>query len=72
MTEPQFRSNPHRFASSKKLIWIMSLSCIGLCFLSLVLLREAAVPILSGTLPAIMAACLAWSGITNWAEVRRP
>lgn len=61
-----------RFDQSRRLVWTMLYASIGLQLLALIVAKEAAVPVLTASIPSMLALAGAWSGITNWAEVRRP
>ena len=61
-----------RFDSSRKLVWTMLYASIGLQLLALLIAKAEAVPVLTASIPSMLALAGAWSGITNWAEVRRP
>lgn len=69
-------ANPdERFAKSEKMVWVAMVSAIVLMLLALLIgaltgtVAEAMTVLVVGV-PMLITAALAWSGITNWAEVR--
>jgi hypothetical protein len=60
-----------RFAKSRRLVWFMCLSAIGLTIAVVVHPSPEAAQVVTVVAPAILALAGAWSGITNWAEVKK-
>lgn len=64
-------ANPEeRFAASSKMVWTCIWAAIVLQLLALGVAGADAMPVLTVGVPSLIGASMAWSGITNWAEVR--
>lgn len=61
-----------RFANSRRLVWVTLWASFALQLLAVVVMREHAAPVLAASIPTMLMLVAAWSGITNWAEVRQP
>lgn len=63
-------TRPGRFKNSYRLCWTTLAAVIVLQLLALAVAGPLAMPVLATTLPSMLLLVGAWSGITNWAEVR--
>ncbi len=52
------------------MVYIALGAAIMLMVLALVVAGKDGIPVLTGGVPMLIGAAMAWSGITNWAEVR--
>lgn len=59
-----------RFKNSFTLCWVALLAAIGIQLLALAVAGADSMPVLTVGVPAMLALAGAWSGITNWAEIR--
>ncbi len=67
---PSYQSPKDRFAASGKLVWTCVWASIILQILALAVAGKDGIPVLVVGVPIMVTAAMAWSGITNWAEVR--
>lgn len=65
-----YKNPKERFAASSKMVWTSIWAAIGLQLLALAIAGADAMPVLTVGVPALIAAAMAWSGITNWSEVK--
>lgn len=65
-----YDSPKERFAGSSKLCWFTLFAAVMLQVLALFIAGGDAVPVLTASIPSMLLLAGAWSGITNWAEVR--
>jgi hypothetical protein len=61
-----------RFRVSQTMVWVTLAAAFFFQAWAMVAFGVAAVPILAASIPSMLALVAAWSGITNWAEVRAP
>ena len=64
--------SPSRFGRSHRLVWAAMASAIGLCLIVMFHPSPEAAQVATVTIPSLLALVAGWTGITNWAEVRRP
>lgn len=68
----EFRNNPKRFSQSKFLVWAALILSNAQMFAMLMTSHPMAGEVYLAGVPTTLALAGAWTGITNWAEVRRP
>lgn len=65
VVEPDTDHGRLKFRYTRRMIWTLQLSAIGLCVYAIQAMGPAAAPVLTTTLPAMLGLAGAYAGITN-------